>query len=336
MKKTSVKKISAFLISCVMALSITACKQKPAETKTSKVPASQASENTTVTPNTSNQPKESATSTPKTSTSINKIEAGLGDLKLYYNSKWTYDAEKSQDATLAFTRGNTIIGVTCSQETTYQIPQDMMKRSLDAAKAQEKDIKIIKDMKEIKVNGDIWYECSYQTGSGDDTQYYIQRTYGKNYYAYSISYMGVGDDFEAFKSNALTILDSCILDVPDNKGEQEAKKELIGELDAGSKGYLELRKDGTYYWYSDSSKSMDNVHYGTYACDNKIKAMNIAEGKNGYYLALFPSKYFVNGEESDMAAYKIEFAFSKAASKGADYQAINLLNYSVYDFVRIK
>ena len=81
---------------------------------------------------------------------------------------------------------------------------------------------------------------------------------------------------------------------------------------------------------------MDNVHYGTYGCDNKIKAMNVTEEKKGFYLVLFPDKYFVNGKETDMGTYKIDFAISKAPSKNVDYQGINLNNYTVYDFTRVK
>lgn len=333
MKKFSAKRISTLLLSCFMIFSTTSCNNTSTNTKNTEAPAPKATESTEATPDVS---EDTVTASPKINTSINKIEAGLGDLKLYYNKNWTYDSEQSEDASLAFTRGSTLIGVMCTQEATYQLPQDMMAKSLDVTKQNNKDLKMIQDMKKIKVNGDIWYECVYKTGKGDKTQYSLQRTYAKNYYAYTVTYTGLKDDFEAYKSNAMTILDSCIMSVPENSGEKEAKKELIGELDAGKYGYLELKNDGTYYWYSNSSKAMDNVHYGTYACDNKIKAMNVAEGKKGYYLALFPTKYFVNGEETDMGTYKIDLAISKETTSDADYQGINLNNYTVYDFVRIK
>lgn len=336
MKKTSAKRISALLLSCFMILSTTACNNTSESTKNTEAPTPEVTQSTEVTPDAPDVTKDDVQTSPKVNTSINKIEAGLGDLKLYYNKNWTYDSEQSQDASLAFTRGSTLIGVMCTQEATYQLPQDMMAKSLDVAKQNDKELKMIQDMKKVKVNGDIWYECVYQTGTGDKTQYSLQRTYAKNYYAYTVTYTGLKEDFEAYKSNAMTILDSCIMNVPENSGEKEAKKELIGELDAGKYGYLELKNDGTYYWYSDSSKAMDNVHYGTYACDNKIKAMNVSEGKKGYYLVLFPTKYFVNGEEKDMGTYKIDFALSKETSGNADYKGINLSNYTVYDFVRMK
>lgn len=330
---SSAKRFSTLLLSCFMIFSTTAC-NKTSVTQTSPAPSSEVTQDAQATPE---QTESAVTASPKVNTSINKIEAGLGDLTFYYNKKWTYNAEQSKDASIAFTRGDTLIGVVCTQENTYQIAPDMMTKSLEIAKSQYKDLTMIEDIKKVNVNDDVWYECSYKTGQGDDAQYSLQRTYGNKYSAYTFTYTGLKEDFEAYKSNAMTILDSCIMNVPDiTAGEKEAKKELIGELDAGQYGYLELKEDGTYYWYSSSSKTMDNVHYGTYSCDNKIKSIDVKEGKNGYYLALFPSKYFVNGEEKDMGAYKIDFAISKNASKNADYQGINLTNYTIYDFVRIK
>ncbi len=332
MKKSTAKKIVALLFPCFMLFNTTACNLNHNYTSVSN-PPSEIKEDTKPSSNIS---KDEASASPKVNTSMNKIEAGLGDLKLYYNNKWTYDSEQSQDASLAFTRGNALIGVVCSKENTYQLAQDITKHALDAAKEKFKDLKMIQKVKEITINGDHWYECEYKTGQGHDAQYSLQRTYAKNYYAYTVTYTGLKDDYEAYKSNALTVINSCLMEVPENPGELVAKKELAGELDAGKQGYLELKRDGTYYWYRNSSKEMDNVHYGTYACDNKIKAMNIAEGKKGYYLVLFPCKYFVNGEETDMGTYKIDFAISKDPSAGIDYRGINLSNYSVYDFTRVK
>ena len=331
-KKFTTKKMTALLLSSCMMLSLTACEGKPA-VNTNPISSTESAEATTDTSkDTSPSPNAS-----KENVSPDKIEAGLGDLILYYNDKWTYDEEQSQDASLAFTRGNTLIGVVCSKETSYQVPMDMAQNALYMAKQQYDDLNVLEDIHEVTINGDTWAECTYETGSGDEKTISIQRCYGKNYYAYNVTYTGLEEDFEAYKSNAITILDSCVMSVPDNEtGEAEGKKELAGELDAGTKGYLELKEDGTYYWYSDSSKAMDNVHYGKYICDNKIPSLNIEEGHNGYYLIMLPEKYFVNGEETDMGTYKIEFAMSKTTANGADYQGVNLGNYAIYDFTRVK
>lgn len=331
--KSSAKRISILLLSCFTILSTAAC-NKTSVRKPSPAPSEQVTQNAEPSPDkTDSEPKES----PKVNTSINKIEAGLGELKFYYNKNWTYNAEQSPDSSIAFTRGDTLLGVMITKETTYQIGSDMMQKSLNIAKSQYDDLKMIEEMKKVNVNGDTWYQCIYQTGSGDHIQYSLQRTFGNKYNAYTFTYTGLKDDFEAFKSNAMTVLDSCIMTVPETtSGETEAKNELVGELDAGQYGYLELKKDGTYYWYSNSSKKMDNVHYGTYLCDNKITSIELPEGRGGFYLALFPSKYFVNGEETDMGSYKIDFAISKNSTGKGDYQAVNMTNSTVYDFERIK
>lgn len=336
MKKFSSKKMTALLLSTIMIFSLNACESKPTSNVTPST-TQEATEDPDKNPVHTQETSASPEASKHTSPNQNDIEAGLGDLVLFYNDKWVYDAEQSADASLAFTRGDALIGVVCSKETTYQTPKDMAQKSLDMVKQQYSDVKLLQDITEITVNGETWVECSYEIGSGDEKQIHLQRCYGKNYYGYTVTYTGLADDFEAYKSNAISILDTCMMSVPDNTaGEEAAKKELVGELDAGDKGYLELKDDGTYYWYSSSDKAMDNVHYGTYICDNKIPSINIGEGQNGYLLVLLPEKYFVSGEETEMGVYQINFAISKTSTNDADYQGINLANYGIYDFVRVK
>lgn len=338
MKRTTVKKISAMFFSLLMLTNAIGCQEtKPNPTTSSEV--------ITETPapteeTTTQEPK--ATKTPEkntdTSTKTNNIEAGIGKLKFYYNKEWTYNEEQSVEGSLAFTRDETLLGVICSNEKTFQVPQDMMKRSLSMVEQTAEDFELIEEMTGIDVNGTTWYQCLYKTGKGNNEQYSLQRTYGKYYRAYTMTYTGLKKDFMKYKTNAVSIFNTAVFtkDEELGPGAEIAKKELIGELDAGDYGYLELNEDGTYYWYSDSDKNMENYHYGTYSCDNQIKSLNISATQNGIYLVLFPEKYFVNGEETDMGAYKVDLAISKTTQNGADYQGVNLNTYTVYDFTRIK
>lgn len=338
------KKFSILLLVFVCVLNLTACSHNSSQTSAKKDPVVSSKTTPDSTPKNDNaatkdvRPSSDSSFDSSSKNTGNNLEAGLGDLKLNYNNKWTYDKEKSQDASLAFTRGNALIGVTCSEEDSYQCPEDMVQTSKNMLSSTD-GYKLLKDMKSLQVNGEKWCQITYETGTGDEKQINIQRCYGKNYYAYTITYSALKSNFEQYKSNALAIMDSCKMDVPSNKtGERAAKKELVGEFDAGSDGgYLVLNNDGTYYWYMDSSKSMDNVHYGTYGCDNQIKSMNVTTG-HGYYLCLFPEKFFADGKETDMGTYKIQFAISNTSTSGVkcDYSALNTANSKVYYLNRTK
>lgn len=342
MKRTTLKKVSGMFFSILLLTSAAGCQTatkpnpspSPSQEVTQESPAATDDTAVTTEPATSKTPEKNT----DTSTKVNNIEAGIGKLKFYYNKEWTYDKEQSVEDSLAFTRGDTLLGVICSNETTYQVPQEMMKRSLAMVEQTAEDFELVEEMTGLDVNGTKWYQCVYKTGKGDQEQYSLQRTYGKYYRAYTMTYTGLKKDFMKYKTNAVSILNTAVFeeDEAQNPGIELAKKELIGELDAGQYGYLELNEDGTYYWYSNADKTMENYHYGTYACDNQIKALNINIMQQGIYLVLFPEKYFVNGTETDMGTYKIDLAISKNGQNGADYQAINLSNYTIYDFTRMK
>ncbi|SFR80065.1 hypothetical protein [Anaeromicropila populeti] len=270
-----------------------------------------------------------------TTQSPDLLEAGLGDLKIYYDASWSFDESQSQDASLAFTKGEALIGITCSKETSYQHPLDMIRASQDIISTSE-GYELLEESKKITVNNETWYECTYTFGTGEDKNTVIQRCYGKNYYAYSITYTALDSNYEDLKEEALKIMDSAIMAVPDNAlAEEEAKKSLVGEYDAGTGGYVVLNADGTYYWYKDSSKDMNYVHYGTYGCDIQIASLNIAEG-SGFYVCLFPEKYIIDGQENEMGSPKYDYGFSPKTDSPDDFEVLNITNLSSYIFKRVK
>lgn len=327
------RKCNKALLCLICVLSLTACNNaNPSNGSTATEPA--VTKDAAVEDTKAPAQTEETTKKPD-SNKGDKIEAGLGDLKIYYNDTWTYDHEQSENQSLAFTKGKALFGIVCSQEATYQHPLSMMTSSLNMV-SQTEGYKLLKEPTRLVINGEVWYECQYERDNNGAKEISIQRCYGKNYYAYTATYTAIEDDFEKYKDEAVGFLDSIVMNVPDNKdGQAAAMKDLVGEYDAGDDGYLVLNDDNTYYWYMESSKSMDYVHYGTYACDNKITSMNISSG-NGYYIVLYPEHFITDSKESDMGTPKLDFAISKKPGKGDKVEMINMLNYKIYNIQKVK
>lgn len=254
----------------------------------------------------------------------NLKQAGLGAMSLLYDdSVWTYAEAESTDASLVFRdAAESVLGVSCSRESYYQHPLDMLNtaKQIYATFAGYEEIEA---PTEVQVQGESWYEwcCSYEE-EGVETVV-LQRFYGKNYYAYAISYTAQKDDYEAGRNEALKVMNSVVMSVPDNaEAEEKAKKFLVGEWDLGDAGYLVMEQDGTYTWYMDSSKDEKNMHRGTYGCDVENTTVGFAEGE-GIYFVLFPEVLYADGKEGQTGSPKYDYLVSLEQQPDGSYQMLN-------------
>jgi hypothetical protein len=99
------------------------------------------------------------------------------------------------------------------------------------------------------------------------------------------------------------------------------------------RGYLVLKQDGTYEWFSDAYKDDNNKHYGSYGCDVENSNMNMKEGQ-GLYLVLFPEALVVNGVTDTALQYKTDYLISLEGAEGEVYKMVNLSTYALYNITR--
>lgn len=267
----------------------------------------------------------------------NLKQAGLGGLTILYDdSVWTYDETMGNDSSLAFTASDdSLLGITCSKESYYQHPLDMINIS-GQFNAVYDNFTEIEEPKKVSVRDDEWYEWVYKYEENGVETFVLQRFYGKNYYAYTMSYVAEAEAYEANKNEALKVMNSAVMNVPDNtEAEEKAKKFLIGEWDLGEYGYLMVNDDYTYTWYMDSGKDDQNMHRGTYSGDVSNEALGFGEGE-GVYLVLFPEVLYVNGEESQTANAKYDYAISLNQDSDGSYPMINASTFAMYSMVKQK
>lgn len=270
-------------------------------------------------------------STKDTESSENLKQAGLGGLvMLYDDTVWKYEDANSTESSLTFMKGdNALIGVSCSKENMYQHPLDMVAMTRQIYSTFE-GFKETESPKEVEVNGDKWYELSYSFREDGVDNYVTQRFYGKNYYAYTISYTALADTFEKDKKEALQVMNSIIMTVPDNsEAEAKAKEFVVGEWDMGAAGYLVLNEDGTYIWYMQADRDEDNMHKGTYGCDIQNEELGFSEGE-GIYLVLLPEALYANGTEGTTGSAKYDYGISLEQQTDGTYQMINVNTMNMY------
>lgn len=259
-------------------------------------------------------------------------QAGLGAMSLLYDdSVWTYAEEESTDASLVFRDAeNSVLGISCSRESYYQHPLDMLntaKQIYTTFPGYEE----IEEPTEIQVQDDGWYEwiCQYEEDGVETIA--LQRFYGKNYYAYTVSYVAEKKAYEAGRNEALKVMNSAVMNVPDNtEAEEKAKAFLVGEWDLGEAGYLVMEQDGTYTWYMDDSKDEQNMHRGTYGCDVESNAVGFAEGE-GIYFVLFPEVLYTEGKEGKTGSPKYDYLVSLEQQPDGSYQMLNGSTLVLYE-----
>lgn len=268
-------------------------------------------------------------------TEVNLKQAGLGALTLLYDdSVWTYDDTQGGDSGLAFTaKDGSLLGISCSKESFYQHPLEMIRISKQIC-ASYANYEEVEEPTEISVQDENWYEWVYKYEENGVKTVALQRFYGKNYYAYTISYIAEEKSYEANKNEALKVMNSVAMSVPDNaEAEKKAKEFLVGEWDLGEQGYLVMNEDGAYNWYMDSSKDEKNMHKGTYCGDVTNEAVGFKEGE-GVYFVLFPDVLYVNGTEQETSAVKYDYVVSTTVQPDGTYQMLNPTTFALYSMQR--
>lgn len=264
-------------------------------------------------------------------------QAGLGGMTILYDdSAWTYDEEQSSDSSIVFTSDDdTLLGISCSKESYYQYGLDMAYISREMNSPYE-GFEEIEEPTMVTVQGEEWYEWTYRYEENGVATMALQRFYGKNYYAYSMTYIAEEDNFETTKNEALKVMNSAVLNVPDNtEAEEKVKEFLVGEWDLNEFGYLIMNEDGTYAWYKDSSKDENNVHKGTYKGDVSNAALGFDEGE-GIYFVLFPEVLYIDGEEGRTTNAKYDYAVSLVQQSDGTYPMVNASTFTMYAMLRQK
>ncbi len=265
----------------------------------------------------------------------NYQKATLKELTMMYDAAvWSPTDVADAENILRFDASdNGVLGISRSVEGMYQHPLDMIAMAKQIYSGYE-GFEILTEPVEVEVNGNSWYEWSYQYLQDGAILKTLQRVYGKNYYAYSLSYVSDEAGYDKNKESAQKAMDTIEVTVPDNlEGEARAKEFLVGEWDMGTNGYLVLKEDSTYTWYMNSTKDEANMHTGSYGCDVQNTSLGFEEGE-GIYLVLFPQKLMAEGKEGMTGNVKYDYGIMLKQETEGVYQMLNVNSFALYELVR--
>lgn len=259
----------------------------------------------------------------------------IGNLSLNYNAKvWEKVEGTGENSPLDFINkaGNTI-SINVSQESTYQHPL-MMISFVEEIVSSSDDFEVYLEPNEIMINNTSWYEYGYHYKDGSTVYKVYQRFYGKYYNAASISFTSTLDNFDSgFKEAEKFMADIVVEEIDNIEKEEKAKEFLVGEWDLSSAGYLVLNEDGTYAWYSNSSKDENNKHYGSYGCDIENATMSLNEG-DGVYLVLFPEGLVIDGNADSGLTSKSDYIISFEKDSAGGYPMVNITSFTMYSLIK--
>lgn len=265
-------------------------------------------------------------------------EAGIGDLKIKLEDIWVYQEGQSGDNSLAFSNGNSILGITCGKQITYQSGKDMANQ-IKTVYSEYEDYKLLEDINMIKVNGQTWYEVtvSYKEDKEDEEGVVLyERCFGQDYSAYTISFTANASEYDDGIEDAKLAMDTAVVDAEHND-ETAAKEMLVGQWGLGNGGLIIFNKDGTYQWFMDAaSKDPDYMHEGTYGCDDEIKSMSLGAGQGYYYVCLMPDHFYSGGKEGAMSSYTYHYALTHESGQDDNvFQMVDINSMSMYTAIKL-
>ncbi len=249
------------------------------------------------------------------------------DVSLEYDNSWTKHPE--EDGIISLTKSNETIGLAFDTSKYYYTTASLT-TSVKEAFIDEGNI-ILEDIKEITINNQKWQKFICEKGNIKTLVLVIANNYDQ--YAFTYSAKDTIFDYEMY--NIEKIYKTLKLDnTKQIESEKKAKEKLIGEWDWGVSGYFVIDDDKVYL-FKDSSKSMENVFYGTYTADDKV-ATYATGYTEGMHIIMTIEKYYYDGEEVEINnnSNKLEFVF--VPNKDGTYMIKNMVSYQSNTATKVK
>ena len=237
-------------------------------------------------------------------------------------SGWTEEKGNDSDS-IIIEKGSLYIAFFYVQSDVFTNTFSLAHTVIDSHKSAVDSFNLLKNVEETTINGNNWskYEFSYiLEGKKMKVLELVLSTDYEYYFIRYVASENVHDD----NINAVNIILETIKVKTKELNSPDIKQKLLGEWNCGEAGYLVVNDDNTYYLFRDSSKSMDNVFYGTYECSTGIPtaAAGYAEGISfigNIELAVLDGETIAMNEGS-----KLMYAFSPNGTDENAYDGFNL------------
>ena len=228
----------------------------------------------------------------------------VNKMSIKYDKTWTLNTSKSSTDSKVIYKDHYVISLIYSKASsyisTYTFTQTMINENKKSGYSLDSDIE------DLTINGIEWKSITYT----NTTNKYQQLFYSTGYEMYSFIYATEKSSFDKGKEETKKIMNTLTIDNKETKkGEEEAKKTLVGEWDWRISGYFVITNNEAYL-YKDSTKSMNNVMIGTYTADNKIPT-NAKGYVEGIHMIFTINKVYMDGTNQKANTFSREYTFTK-------------------------
>lgn len=236
-----------------------------------------------------------------------KNELVLYDLKVEYPISWMSESNNESN-TKSITKGNARIVFNYTKSNVYYSSYSAANEFISEYEKIGVTFDKAAGIQDVTISGIQWKKIEFYGSIDGEDKKVIQVVHSTDYEIYSITYLSEKKDYDKYLDQANKIIESVYLPSKETNA-QTVKQQILGEWDCGKTGYLVINSDDTYYFYKDSSKSMENVFYGTYEATDGIPTN--AEGYVEGITFITTVKKFTSGgkDEPSYVDGKIQYAF---------------------------
>ncbi|MBR2828831.1 MAG: hypothetical protein IKE70_06340, partial [Bacilli bacterium] len=228
----------------------------------------------------------------------------VNKMSMKYDRTWILNTSKSSSDNIVIYKDRNVISLVYSKTSTYISTYNFALTMINENK--KNGYSADSNIEDIIINGLTWKSITYTNA----TNKYQQLFYSTGYEMYSFIYASNKESFEKGEIEANKIMNTLTYDKTENqKGEEEAKKTLIGEWDWGISGYFVITNNKIYL-YKDSTKNMNNVMIGNYTANNKIPT-NTKGYVDGIHVIFTIDKVYMDGIDQNAKPFDREYTFTK-------------------------
>lgn len=189
------------------------------------------------------------------------------------------------------------------------------------------------DRQDVTIHDTSWIKFTFSATANGKLRKGMQLFHSTDYEIYSMTYIATEEDYDRYLDEAVKMTESASLP-PKKTNTPSVKQQLLGEWDCGKTGYFIINADHTYYFYQDSSKSSDNVVYGTYEVSDGI-ATYAAGYTEGITFTATIRKATADGVDQPTAVNS-RIVYALAPDGTGNFTGTNLNTYSTFEMIRVK
>ena len=257
----------------------------------------------------------------------------LHELTIEYPIMGWMQEHKTDSDSVSIAKGETRLALKFSKSDIYIRTSALVDECIRNYKDTMDDFNLHGEIQDITINHASWIKFEFSATVNGELRKGMQLFHSTDYEIYSMTYTANEKDYDQYLDEVIKITESASLP-PKETNTLSVKQQILGEWDCGKTGYFIINTDNTYYFYKDSSKSSDNVVYGTYEATDGI-ATYAAGYAEGITFTATIRKTTIDGINQP-AAVNSQIAYVLVPDGTGNFTGNNLNTGGTFEMIRVK